>query len=307
MTLSRWAPSLKDMARDRLHRFLRSILVHYPTRLGAAWLNRRLDRWLAGPPRWLLAPGRGEWPTMELDIATSHQRKFFYFPKLYGRFYGRTVFRDYLETTLTAGATFLDIGSNVGFFALMAARRVGPTGRVYAFEPDPEICECLVRSAKANTYSQVEAFQLALSDRDGELRFYRATDGTASSLVPEAPGREHRYTAAALTTRVTTLDALVRAGRLDPRGIALVKVDVEGEEVRTVTGMRETLVAAGHPPIWCEVRGPQGSSRAPNTYVAVRDRLKPLGYKPYWWSKAGMRPVFDDEVVKRADVLFERH
>lgn len=275
-------------------------------RLGAAWLNRRLDRLLAGPPRWLLAPGRGEWPTMELNLATSLQRKFFYFPKVYGRFYGQTEFRDYLETKLTTGSTFVDIGSNVGFFALMAARRVGPTGRVFAFEPDPEICECLVRSAKANTYRQIEAFQLALSDREGELTFYRATDGTASSLVPEAPGYEHRYDGGTLTTPVTALDTLVRAGKLDPRGISLVKVDVEGEEVRTVAGMRDTLVAADYPSIWCEVRGPQGSSRAPNTYVAVRDRLKPLGYKPYWWSKAGLRPVFDGEVVKRCDVLFER-
>jgi len=63
------------------------------------------------------------------------QRKFFYFPKVYARFYGRTVFRDLLEQRLTPGATFLDIGSNVGFFSLMAARHVGATGRVYAFEP----------------------------------------------------------------------------------------------------------------------------------------------------------------------------
>lgn len=294
------------MGHERLHRFLRAVLTHYPMRTGAAWLNRRLDRLLAGPPRWVLAPGRGEWPTMELNLAASLQRKFFYFPKVYGRFYGRTPFRDYLLTKLSAGSTFLDIGSNVGFFALMAARQVGPTGRVYAFEPDPEICECLVRSAKANTYPQIEAFQLALSDREGQLTFYRATDGTASSLVPEAPGHEHRYNAGTLTTPVTALDTLVRAGKLDPRGISLVKVDVEGEEVRTVSGMCETLVAADYPSIWCEVRGPQGSSRAPNTYVAVRDRLKPLGYKPYWWSKAGLRPVFDDEVVKRCDVLFER-
>ncbi len=244
---------------------------------------------------------------MELDISMTLQRKFFYFPKLYARFYGRTPFRGFLETRLGPGSTFLDIGSNVGFFSLLAARRVGATGRVYAFEPDPQVWECLVRSAKVNALDQVSAFQLALSDREGELTFYKATDGTASSLVPEAPGREHRYRTGPQMTRVTALDTLVSDGKLEPRGIAMVKVDVEGEEVRTVSGMRDTLVAAGHPPIWCEVRGPHGSSRAPNTYVAVRDRLKPLGYKPFWWSKTGLRSVFDDEVVNRCDVLFERH
>ena len=60
-----------------------------------------------------------------------------------------------------------------------------------------------------------------------------------------------------------------------------MKIDVEGEEPRTVAGMQKTLRRAGLPPIWCEVRGPRGSTRAPNTYLPVKAQLVALGYRPY--------------------------
>jgi hypothetical protein len=87
----------------------------------------------------------------------------------------------------------------------------------------------------------------------------------------------------------------------------LVKVDVEGEEVRTIAGMLGTLEAAGYPSIWCEVRGPHGSTRAPDTYPAVNATLSQLGYRPYWWSADGTkRGVEQNSVTGRTDVLFER-
>lgn len=289
----------------RLHGALRGILSRYPLRFGAAWFNRKLDRVFGAGPNWALAPGRGAWPLMVLNLATSLQRKYFYFPTVYGRFYGRTTFNEFLVHKLAAGATFLDIGANVGFFALLAARLVGPSGRVYAFEPEPDICEALQRSASANGFDHLHALQLALSNHDGELTFYRARDGTASSLVPEAPGHEARYERT-LSTRVSTLDAIVAEQQIDPARISLLKVDVEGEEPRTILGMLGTLRAAGYPSIWCEVRGPKGSSRAPNTYGPVRDTLATLGYQPFHWSRGTRRPLVDAEVVNRIDVLFER-
>ncbi len=280
---------------------------HYPTRVGAAWINRRLDFVFNSTTRpvWLLAPGKGKWPTMVLNMSTSLQRKFFYFPKVYGRFYGNNSFANYLERTLTAGATFLEIGANVGFFTLLAAKLVGPRGRVYAFEPEPDICEALVRSARANSFAHVEAFELALSDHEAEAVFYRARDGTASSLVPEAPGHEQRYERT-LRARLTTLDQLVSEGRIDPAGISVIKVDVEGAEVRTIGGMLATLPAAGYPPIWCEVRGPNGSTRAPDTYRGVHAQLARLGYEPYRWDAGAPVKISDADVMQRTDVLFQR-
>lgn len=294
-----------DSRRLRFHRLARAILRFYPVRVGCAWLNNRLDRFVGSDePLWMLAPGRGRWPTMELDVSVNLQRKFFYFPRLYGRFYGGGTFASYVQEKLGPGGRFLDIGANVGFFSLMASRLVGPTGRVFAFEPEPRTSECLRRSAQVNGFSHLEVFRLALSNRGGELSFHRAKDGTANSLVAEAPGREGRYDRT-ITTPVATLDALVAEGRLDVSGLSLVKVDVEGEEPRTIAGMLGGLVTAGHPSIWCEVRGPRGSTRAPGTYLPVKEQLASIGYKPFRWSKGSRRPLRDEEVVGRTDVLFE--
>lgn len=292
---------------EAIHRLIRACCALYPFRRtrAAAWINRRLDLLFESRrPNWLLAPGKGDWPTMELNVSTNLQRKFYYFPRVYGRFYGGTWFREVVATVLAPGDGFLDIGANVGFFSLLAAKQVGPTGRVYAFEPEPDICEALSRSAIANGYAHLRTFNLALSDREGELTFHRARDGTASSLVREAEDPDGRYERT-LTTQVTRLDTLVRDGKLDPSGVRLIKVDVEGEEARAVAGMLGALEAAGWPAIWCEVRGP-GSRRAPNTYAPVRDLLAPLGYRPFSWGAGGRGPVDEAAIVRNADVLFER-
>jgi len=241
---------------------------------------------------------------MVFNVADNLQRKFYYFPRLYW-YYAASELHGYLAATLRPGHAFLDIGANVGFFALTAARHVGPRGRVWAFEPDATVCESLERSAHANAFSQIRAFRLALSDRnDDEATLFLARHGTATSLVPEAPGREHRYRGE-VRTRMCTLDTLAAEGELTSHPIGLIKIDVEGEESRTVAGMRATLANARYPPIWCEVRGPRGSTRAPNTYAGVRDQLLPLGYRPFTWSRGKQRPLADDDVRGRLDVLFE--
>lgn len=293
------------MATERLHRWLRAVLAHYPVLRGAAWINRRLDRLFAAPEeQWLLAPGRAGWPTMVLDVTHNLQRKFFYYPKVYGRFYGDTPLRRFLERRLVAGATYLDIGSNVGFFALRAAPLVGPTGRVYAFEPDPRLHAAIARSASANGFTQLTAFPIALSDREGELPFYRSRDGTSSSLVFD-PVQKDRTIEATLAARVTTLDLMVERGELELPRLDVVKIDVEGEEVRTIAGMRRTL-AAMNPAIWCEVRGPRGSTRAPGTHAGVIAQLAELGYRPFTCDGDERTPVSADDIIGRADVLFER-
>jgi FkbM family methyltransferase len=241
---------------------------------------------------------------MVFNVADNLQRKFYYFPRLYW-YYAASELHGYLAATLREGHAFLDIGANVGFFALTAARRVGPHGRVYAFEPDATVCESLERSAHANAFAQIRAFRLALSDRnDDDATLYRARWGTSTSLVPEAPGRQHRYRGE-VCTRVCTLDALARERELTSHPIGAIKIDVEGEEPRTIAGMRATLANAGYPPIWCEVRGPRGSTRAPNTYAGVRDQLFPLGYRAFTWSRGKQRPLADADVLGRMDVLFE--
>ncbi len=277
---------------------------YYPFQNGAAYFNRRMGRFFdRDDPLWLVSEAFGPYPALELNLSARYQRKIFYFPKAYGAPYLRCPLYQ-LIGRLTPGSVFLDIGANLGIFSLLAARVVGPTGRVIAFEPDPMTFQSLHRSAQLAGLSQIEPVQMALSDRTTDLPLHMAQDGTANSLLPEAPGRENRYVGVR-TVPVTSLDELSTRMDLDLDRVGLLKIDVEGEEVRTVAGMLKSLAHAAFPPIWCEVRGPKGSTRAPGTFDPVLRLLTPLGYRPYRWDGAG-QPVGVDEVRGREDILFRR-
>jgi tRNA G37 N-methylase Trm5 len=68
---------------------------------------------------------------------------------------------------LRPGMTFLDVGANVGYFTFLAARRVGPLGRVIAVEPSPHAFARLDETARVNGLT-VERHAIGLSDRDGQ-------------------------------------------------------------------------------------------------------------------------------------------
>jgi FkbM family methyltransferase len=242
---------------------------------------------------------------MELDVHAPFQRRLFYFPTAYWRRLMSLPFGRFVRGALSEGSVLLDVGSNVGFYTLFAARQVGPSGRVVAFEPDPQTFESLKRSIARNGFTWADCRNLALSDRDGELPFFYCGDGSAHSLVAETPERAGRYAGQEMV-RVTTLDGLLGSGELALPRVDLVKMDVEGEEPRTIRGMLGALEQAGFPPVWAEVRGPRGSTRAPDTFRAVRDALAPLGYRGRLWSEAGGEEATEARVVGQEDVLFER-
>lgn len=72
---------------------------------------------------------------------------------------------------LSEGATFIDVGTNVGFYSVLALDRAGPSGNVYGFEIDPRPLRCLQRTITAFGYSNIRVTEAAVSDVDGELSF----------------------------------------------------------------------------------------------------------------------------------------
>jgi FkbM family methyltransferase len=289
------------MVTTRFHRRVRALTRHYPWTNGAAFFNRLMGRLCdRDQPQWVASGSFAGYPNLALDLAANPQRKVFYFPRAYGAFYWKKPLAAFLAAELRPGSAFLDIGANLGMFSLLAARLVGPSGTVVAFEPDPSTFESLARTIALNRLAHVRAYNVALSDHGRRARLLRARDGCAHSLLPEAPGRGGRYCGDA-TVEVSTLDDV--ATRCDLGAISVVKIDVEGEEPRTVAGMLRTLERASFPPVWCEVRGPAGSTRAPDTFAAVLRQLAPLGYRAYRWNGAA-RPVDVAAVRGREDILF---
>lgn len=79
---------------------------------------------------------------------------------------------------VSAGDVVVDIGAHIGYYTLMLARIVGPCGKVYAFEPDPENFTLLQRNVKENGYRNVVLLQKAVSDRNGSATLYLSDDNS---------------------------------------------------------------------------------------------------------------------------------
>ena len=140
-----------------------------------------------------------------------------------------------LEKLLTPGMGVVDIGAHVGYYSLLAARAVGPTGRVYSFEPEPHNFALLLKNISLNGYTNIVARQNAITDRCGQVDlFVSALDNGSHSL--HHVGKPERGN---VRVDAVTLDfALAREGW--PR-IDLIKMDIEGSELKAVAGMRECL------------------------------------------------------------------
>lgn len=141
-----------------------------------------------------------------------------------------------LARHLAPGAVFVDVGANVGVMAFRAARLVGPTGKVIAFEPDPANAVLFLQGVAANGFAQVRLFPLALSDApavfamQGGSNGYLVAAGTTEVMAQAIPGDE------------------LLGG--EPR-VDLVKLDIEGHEPRALRGLARVL-ARHRPWVLCE-------------------------------------------------------
>ncbi len=136
---------------------------------------------------------------------------------------------------LDPGDTAVDIGSNIGYTASILARRSGPNGRVYCFEPHPDIFRRLERNI-SQWRLPVIARNVAVSSEEGtaELRvprYFPGNQGTASlAMAPSGAAQ-------GITVQCATLDAMA-----DIKGpISVLKVDVEGHEPAVFRGAMQRL------------------------------------------------------------------
>jgi FkbM family methyltransferase len=149
---------------------------------------------------------------------------------------------------VAAGDTVYDIGANMGYVTLSLAKRVGPRGHVIAFEPVPTNFDLLQKNIAINPVSQVQALNVAASDRSGDALMRVTGNSSMASMVwhrNEASARE-------LNIKTVAIDNLVDAGHFGAP--QFVKIDVEGSEGFVLQGMVRT-VATAKPVIFLECSG----------------------------------------------------
>lgn len=154
-----------------------------------------------------------------------------------GRFYTDEKEYALLDTLIGQGDWVLDIGANVGHYAMRMSQLVGSSGRVIALEPVPDTFALLAANARLFEYPNVSLLNLAASDRVA----------TASMQIPSFSDGLVNYYQAHLSADAGALAVLtVPIDALSLPPVKLVKMDVEGHELPALRGMR-ALLERDHP------------------------------------------------------------
>jgi FkbM family methyltransferase len=150
-----------------------------------------------------------------------------------------------LVRSARAGDHVWDVGANIGYLALVAARIVGPGGRVLAIEPDPECAAAIRRNALINDLGAIEVIEAAASSSSGVAELVVVRDRLWTRLASVG---DHHESECRVSVRTLALDDV------DAPPPTLIKIDVEGAELEVLAGMTRLLRDA-RPLVVCEMHG----------------------------------------------------
>jgi len=222
---------LKRKVRPRLVPLVRAYVRYFPIGLG----KRLLWRTLIGP-RFFWVPHDFEVRTLSGTRLTGNTRD-----KVQAHVYYFGVWEPnltrFLSERLAPGDVFVDVGANVGYYSLHAARLVDETGKVVAIEASPTLFTALRANLELNRANNVRPVNLAAADKASTLRLYLGPPdnlGMTSLLESSVEGSSFEC----------EVEARPLADILDSDEIArarIIKVDVEGAEAVVALGMAPVL------------------------------------------------------------------
>ncbi len=135
-----------------------------------------------------------------------------------------------IRKKLHPGDVFLDIGANLGYFTMLASSIVGPSGKVIAFEPNPQNLQLIYESQIYNSFSNQTIYPYAVSDQAGILKF--TTVGSNGGVVTKNSADQRHY----LFVQSLVIDDL-----LVDQPVHLLKMDIEAHEPMALRGMEKFL------------------------------------------------------------------
>jgi len=140
-----------------------------------------------------------------------------------------------ISERLCAGETFVDIGANFGYFSLLAASIVGPSGQVFSVEASPKVLPIL--QDNTSKFSNIKIINSAVGDRKGLTEFF-LTEDYVNSGVSKSPFLEKSEK---ITIAINTIDDLLEDILPFDYMVDIMKCDVQGDEISVLKGAEKTI------------------------------------------------------------------
>lgn len=184
---------------------------------------------------------------------------------------------------LPVGGVAIDVGSHKGGYTYWMAKGVGPTGRVFAFEPQERVVRPMAATFASMGFAHVKAFHAGVSDHSGVGRivFWKGSTHGASLdglTGPDAVGAD---------VRLVSIDDFAKEQRLTR--LDFLKIDVEGHEQPALRGAERTIQSL-RPAILVEAES-RLHGEGSNPAAEIRDMLTAKGYDAFFFTRAGKRPM----------------
>ena len=187
-----------------------------------------------------------------------------------------------VDLLLQPGDTFIDIGGHVGLYSMLAAGLVGPTGRVYVFEPERANYAHLLTHIALKNFHHVFPFPWAVGHSTSVVDFFTNFDNDGGHALWD-PGRHpfnqrSRQQVSKESVFLISLDDIF--GSAQPGFAKLIKIDTEGNEASVLRGARNFLTRAQVPAVIAEVNR-FGLEQLGSSEQELRTLMTDLGYTTY--------------------------
>ena len=134
-----------------------------------------------------------------------------------------------IKVLLKDGMNFIDIGANIGSYTLIASEQ--KKVNVYSFEAHPKTFKSLLDNIRINNRSNVKAFNLAVSNNEGEVFFSNYTENSVNHILTEKENNS-------IVVKCTRIETIFEKDQIIPD---IVKIDVEGSEINVLLGFGKYL------------------------------------------------------------------
>ena len=146
---------------------------------------------------------------------------------------------DLMKKIVKPSMNVFDLGANFGWFTLVLSKLVGSSGQVYSFEADPYLVNILEENVKLNNFSNISIQPIAVSNKTGTSKFsLNEFYDTRSQLDSISHSKN------TIDVKITSLDDFCLKENL--KKVDLIKMDIEGSELKTLEGMRKIILDNPH-------------------------------------------------------------